>query len=64
MMAIPRAYTQIGSLLGTGMLLGVAALTYWTLAVLVTGEHQPASYGMQLYEQIRTGLWCFLKLYA
>lgn len=37
MMAIPRAYTQIGSLLGTGMLLGVAVLTYWTMAILVKG---------------------------
>jgi amino acid permease len=37
MMSIPRAFAFIGWLPGTLMLLGVAGLTYFTLAVLVQG---------------------------
>lgn len=35
MMAIPRAFLQIGWLPGTAMLVGVALLTFYTLAVLI-----------------------------
>ncbi|WIA17082.1 hypothetical protein OEZ85_013981 [Tetradesmus obliquus] len=49
MMAVPRAYLQVGWLLGTVMLLGVAALTYFTLAVLVHGSAQT---GAATYSQL------------
>lgn len=35
MMAIPKAFYMMGSLLGSTMLVAVAALTYWTKAVMV-----------------------------
>jgi hypothetical protein len=41
MMAIPKAFYMMGSLLGSTMLIAVAALTYWTKAVMVeVGAHQ------------------------
>jgi amino acid permease len=49
MMAIPRAYLQIGSLLGTAMLIGVALLIYFTLVVLVHGS---AVTGAGTYSQL------------
>eukprot|EP00775_Hariotina_reticulata_P005172 gene5172-5410_t len=48
-MAIPRAYFAIGSLAGTGMLVGVGVLTYFTLAVLVQGS---AATGASTYSQL------------
>jgi amino acid permease len=38
MMALPRAYFLMGSILGTLMLFGMACLVYWTLAVLIDGS--------------------------
>jgi hypothetical protein len=35
MMAIPRAYYMMGSLLGTASLVAVGMLTYWTLVVMI-----------------------------
>ena len=35
MMAIPRAYYMMGSLLGTASLVVVGLLTYWTLVVMI-----------------------------
>ncbi|WIA40039.1 hypothetical protein OEZ86_013460 [Tetradesmus obliquus] len=49
MMAIPRAYLQIGSVLGTAMLIGVALLIYFTLVVLVRGS---AVTGAATYSQL------------
>jgi amino acid permease len=49
MMAIPRAYLQIGSILGTAMLIGVALLIYFTLVVLVHGS---AVTGAATYSQL------------
>jgi hypothetical protein len=49
MMAIPRAFLQIGSVLGTAMLIGVALLIYFTLVVLVHGS---AVTGAGTYSQL------------
>jgi hypothetical protein len=37
MMGLPRAYRLLGSVLGTGLIIVVGLLTYWSMAVMVKG---------------------------
>jgi amino acid permease len=64
MMAIPRAFLQIGWLPGTIMLVGVALLTFFTLAVLVQGSAatQASTYGELVCRTCGVGMMRLLQL--
>lgn len=64
MMAIPRAFLQIGWLPGSCMLVGVAALTFFTLSVLVQGSAatQASTYGELVTQTCGAGLMRLLQL--
>lgn len=64
MMAIPRAFLQIGWLPGTIMLLGVALLTFFTLVVLVqaSAATQASTYGELVCRTCGVGMMRLLQL--
>lgn len=64
MMAIPRAFLQIGWLPGSLMLIGVALLTFFTLAVLVQGSAatHASTYGELVCRTCGRGLMKVLQL--
>jgi amino acid permease len=64
MMAIPRAFMQVGWLPGSTMLIGVAVLTFFSLAVLVQGSAaaQASTYGELVCRTCGRGLMRLLQL--
>lgn len=64
MMAIPRAFLQIGWMPGTLMLVGVAVLTFFTLGVLVQGSEvtHATTYGELALRTCGKGVMRLLQL--
>lgn len=72
MMGLPRAYRILGSALGSGLIVLVGILTYWSMAVMVAGNERhkgtttyralaraACGRGVALLVQLAVLLFCF-----